>query len=163
MPRPHDPLDQVNLLELRPVRVAAWSDDESTVAIERPKPSKPWFRSPGEWLSYQMSSRWVRLDERGSFVWRSLDGDASVGEVARRLREEYGDDVDPAEERVGLLVRALRVQGLLAYPEWDERASDPVALSKGRSPQSPDSEVLPSARARIAGAATSHPSGNHPV
>jgi hypothetical protein len=66
-----------------------------------------------------MAVKSLRLDEVGSFAWQLLDGEHTVGQVAVAVREHFGDAVEPAEERVGHLVRLLRQEGLIAYPEWD--------------------------------------------
>jgi hypothetical protein len=67
-----------------------------------------------------MSANRIRLDEVGSLAWKSLDGDRTVSEVAALLREAFGEEVDPAEERLGHLIWLMRKEGLLAYPGWDE-------------------------------------------
>lgn len=112
-------LESVNLLELRPVRTAQWEEVEDQVVIQRPKPRGRGLRSVGEWLGFWMSVPRIRLDPRGSFVWLRLDGKRSVQQVADDMRTEFGDEVEPAEERTGLLVRQLRSQEMVAYPEWD--------------------------------------------
>jgi len=115
-------LKQVNLLELTPVRLAPWSEVEGRVVIERPKPQGA--GRFGEMVRYWLAVRRIRLDERGSLVWRLLDGERSVADVARGLREEFGEEVEPAEERAGELVRMLHKDDLLAYPDWDEFRPD---------------------------------------
>ena len=108
-----------NLLELTPIRTARWSEDAGRVVVEIPVPSRPW-RAPLAWLGYKMSSKRVRLDEVGSLAWSLLDGRRTVGAVAGELRERFGDRVEPAEERLGTLVRSLHRGGLVGYPGHDE-------------------------------------------
>jgi hypothetical protein len=108
-----------NLLELAPTRTASWSEDAGRVVVEIPAPCRPW-RAPFTWLSSKMSSKRVRLDEVGSLAWTLLDGRRTVGEVAAVLRERFGDRVEPAEERLGTLVRSLHRGGLVGYPGYDE-------------------------------------------
>ena len=117
-----DPLAEVNLLDLAPVRLAAWSEVEGRVVLERPRPGGRGLRRLGGWLAHHMSSRRVRLDSIGSAAWRGFDGRTTVGEVARLLRQELGEAAEPAEERLGHFVRVLRREGFLAYPGWDEPA-----------------------------------------
>ncbi|MGB3563158.1 MAG: PqqD family protein [Thermoanaerobaculia bacterium] len=114
-----DPLGEINLLELAPVRVARWQQVEDRVVVDRPKPHARFPRILLEWLSHLMAVKSLRLDEVGSFAWQLLDGEHTVGQVAVAVRERFGDAVEPAEERLGHLVRLLRQEGLLAYPEWD--------------------------------------------
>ncbi len=67
-----------------------------------------------------MSTRRIRLDDRGSAAWLRLDGRISVRELADEMRAEFGAEIEPAEERLGVLIRQLRSQDLVAYPGWDE-------------------------------------------
>jgi hypothetical protein len=114
-----DPLGGINLLELAPVRVARWRQVEDRVVVERPKPRARFPRILLEWLLHLMAVKSLRLDEVGSFAWQLLDGEHTVGQVAVAVRERFGEAVEPAEERLGHLVRLLRQEGLIAYPEWD--------------------------------------------
>lgn len=114
-----DPLGDINLLELAPVRVARWQQVEDRVVVVRPKPRARFPRILLEWLTYMMAVKKLRLDEVGSFAWQLLDGKHTVGQVSVALRERFGEEVEPAEERLGHMVRLLRQEGLLAYPEWD--------------------------------------------
>ena len=113
------PPEGANLLELVPLRAASWTEDDGRVVVEIPAPSRPW-REPLAWLSSKMSTKKVRLDEVGSFAWNRFDGRATVGEVAAALRERFGDRVEPAEERLGTLVRQLHRGRLIGYPGYDE-------------------------------------------
>ncbi len=119
MPR-EDPLATVNLLELRPVRRAEWREVDGRVVIERPRPTATGLRAASEWLSFLMSTRLIRLDPKGTFAWLRLDGARSVQQLAEEMRAEFGTEIEPAEERLGILIRQLRSQDLVAYPGWDE-------------------------------------------
>ena len=84
------------------------------MVVEIPTPSRPW-RAPLAWLSSRMSTKRVRLDEVGSLAWTLFDGRRTVAEVAAALRERFGDRVEPAEERLGTLVRQLHRGGMVGY------------------------------------------------
>lgn len=88
--------------------------------VERPAPDRSWARAPLRWISFLMSTRRIRLDPKGSYVWTRLDGRRSVADLAAELRAEFGAEIEPAEERLGVLIRQLRSQELVAYPGWDE-------------------------------------------
>jgi hypothetical protein len=115
-------LEQINLLELTPVRLASWSEVDGRVVIERPKPASA--GKVREQLRYWLAVRRIRLDERGSLAWRLLDGTKTVADVALALREEFGEQVEPAEDRAGHLVRMLHREDLLGYQGWDEIQPD---------------------------------------
>ena len=110
----------MNLLEIAPVRLAAWEEDrDGRVVLTRPRPRTRGLRGLADLISFWMSVRRIRLDAVGSYCWRQLDGRCTVGELAQRLREEFGESVEPAEERVGQWVRIMRHQDMLAYPGHD--------------------------------------------
>ena len=69
-----------------------------------------------------MSANRIRLYEVGGFAWTHLDGDRTVAEVGEMMRAEFGDRVDPVEERLGHFVQVMREEGFVAYPGWDEEA-----------------------------------------
>ena len=77
-----------------------------------------------EWLGYYMSMRKIRLDEPGSTAWRLLDGSRSVHEVVREMRREFGEAVEPAEERVGRLIQLFHQEDFISYPGWEAMESD---------------------------------------
>ena len=117
-------LGNVNLMDLRPVRAASWEEDDGKVVLVRTPPEGAKRRRLKEWLRFWLSCPRIRLDERSSRVWQLLDGERSVGEIVQQLRSEFGAEVEPAEPRVGELIRRLRDERLLAYPGWDEIPDD---------------------------------------
>jgi hypothetical protein len=117
-------LEQVNVLDLVPVRRASWVEKDGRVVIERPKPERRSLAALFEWLGFYMSMRKIRLDEPGSEAWRLLDGRRTVHDVVRDLRERFGDEVEPAEERVGRLVQLFHQEDFISYPDWDPPGLD---------------------------------------
>lgn len=113
-------LEQVNLLELAPVRIAPWTLAGERVVLHRPPPRSRGFTGLGERVSCWLAPARIRLDALGGFTWRRLDGRATVGEIAAALRAEFGEQADAAEERVGRFVRDLHREGFVAYPGFDE-------------------------------------------
>lgn len=116
-------LREVNLLELAPIRVAAWKEVGERVVVQRPQPAGQGLRGLGERLSYLLSVKRIRLDELGSFAWKRLDGKTTVARAAQAMREQFGERAEPAEARLGHFVRLLRQEGLVRYPGWDEGES----------------------------------------
>lgn len=110
-------LAEANLLDLTPVRRAAWNDVGGQVVLERPPPGRGGLRGLGDRLSFAMASRRIRLDEVGSCAWRCFDGATTVAEACTALREGFGDSVEPVEERLGHFVRYLHQDGFLSYRE----------------------------------------------
>ena len=124
-PRREDPYAGVNLLHLSPSRDVEWkieADGRVVLFRERPRVRGP--RSLVRWLSFVMTPPRIRLDDVGSFVWCRLDGRTAVGSIAEELRREFGERVEPAEQRLGEMIRLLRRERLLSYPEPE---ADPPA------------------------------------
>jgi hypothetical protein len=115
-------LEGVNLLGLAPCRIAEWEEGDGRVILLRPFPTTVGFRGLLDRFFHRMSARRIRLDEMGSSAWRSLDGTRTVAEVGELMRREFGDRVDPVEERLANLIWMLRREGFLAYPGWDDGA-----------------------------------------
>ena len=113
-------LENVNLLTVSPVRAAEWREVDGRVVVERPRPRRSWLRAPLERLGLLLTARRINLDDKGSFVWKRLDGSHTVAELATELRARFGESVEPAEHRLGALVRQLRQGGLVGYRDWDE-------------------------------------------
>ena len=42
----------------------------------------------------------IRLDEYGSFLWREIDGQRTVGDLAQRMKEQFGDGAEPLYDRL---------------------------------------------------------------
>ncbi len=113
-------LRSTNLLELAPRAAAEWEEVDGHVVILRPKPVAKGLRGLWEKFRYFSASSRIRLDDMGSHAWRMMDGRHTVAEVANSLRDRFGKEVEPAEERAGQLVRMLRHEELVSYPGWDD-------------------------------------------
>jgi hypothetical protein len=115
-------LEGVDLMGLAPFRLADWEEVDGRVVLVRPPPRTPGLRGSVDRVLHRLSANRIRLDDLGSFAWHHLDGERTVGDVADLLRAEFGERVDPAEERLGHMVRLMRREGFLGYPGWDDPA-----------------------------------------
>ena len=55
----------------------------------------------------------VPLDPRGSWIWGQVDGERTVGDVARGFRETFPEDEEQVEERVCHYVAAMVGHGFM--------------------------------------------------
>lgn len=97
----------VNLLDLKPERRIEWEESEDGRLVLL----VPRFRNRFlvKWIVPRLRSPYirVRLDELGSAVWNCCDGKSTCMEIAEKMREKYGDAVEPVYDRVGIFVRRL--------------------------------------------------------
>ena len=113
-------LSRVDLLGLVPFRRASWREDGDRIVVEVPRPTRRGLRGLVDRCGWWMGPRQVRLDERGSVLWRQVDGSRDVRDLARFLRAAFPDDDEQIVPRVGAWIRALRAQSLIGYRGWDE-------------------------------------------
>ncbi|MGD2123802.1 MAG: PqqD family protein [Gemmatimonadota bacterium] len=113
-------LEGVNLLGLAPHRIAGWDEVDGRAVLIRPAPETRGIRGFMDRFFHRMSAQRVRLDELGSFAWNLFDGKRTVAEVGEAMRERYGEEVEPVEERLGRLVWLMRREGFLGYRDWDD-------------------------------------------
>ncbi|MDH3457774.1 MAG: PqqD family protein [Gemmatimonadota bacterium] len=119
--RRDNPLAEVNLLEIAPARCAEWEEVDDRVIVIRPRPTSTGARLLLDRFLFELSAKRIRLDEIGSFVWRQLDGEHTVGEIASQLRGQYGDRLESIEDRLGKLIWSFRREEFVMYPGWDEK------------------------------------------
>lgn len=118
-------LEKINLLDIAPVQLTECEEVKGQLVIIRPKPERRGILRILHWLQYWMAVPRIRLDDRGAFVWNHLDGRRTVGEIVELARGEFGDVVEPADERVGRLVLMFRREDLVAFPGIDSEPASP--------------------------------------
>jgi hypothetical protein len=94
-----------DILERVPARVRDFLVEEEKVIVLVPR-----FDGPlGSWVSKRLKNPCyrVRLDRFGTAVWNLCDGTKSVREIASALRQKFGEEIEPAEERVAGFVQRL--------------------------------------------------------
>lgn len=50
----------------------------------------------------------VDLEEYGSFLWLCMDGERTVEQLARQLKEQYGEEAEPLYERMVQYIKILK-------------------------------------------------------
>lgn len=97
----------VNILEMKPLR----KFDTERPAGERVNILVPRFGAGKivKALAPRMakSTFRVKLDDFGSFVWQHCDGETTVAEICEKMRNKFGEAIEPVEERVGKFVEKL--------------------------------------------------------
>ncbi len=42
----------------------------------------------------------IKLDKYGSFVWQFIDGNTSIFEIGKKVKEHFGEEAEPLYERL---------------------------------------------------------------
>ena len=91
----------------RPRRRLDWRDlDDGRCVVLRPRFGEG---GVGRWLAARLGNPCyrIRLDDVGSFIWKTCDGETPLTVIAGRLRAEFGGRVEPAEERLARFVQSM--------------------------------------------------------
>ena len=89
-----------------PVRTSEWREGEGAVTLLVPRFGRGRF---GAFLERRFRPRpyRVQLDDVGSFIWKRCDGKSRVDEIGTSMRDEFGERVEPVEERLVKFLKNL--------------------------------------------------------
>ncbi len=105
------------LPELVPERTRRWlSSGPGEIRVLEPRYG---HTALGRWLarSLRKPDIEIKLDELGSAVWEACDGRATVGDIARHVRDRFGDRIEPAHERLGRFLHQLERTRLIRWKQ----------------------------------------------
>ena len=106
-------METPQLMRARPRRRLDWREaDDGRCVVLRPKFGES---RVGRWLGARVGNPHyrIRLDELGTFVWKACDGETPIGDIIVRMREQFGTDVEPADERLVMFIRKMTKSRLL--------------------------------------------------
>lgn len=96
-----------NLFDLKPARNLTWETGEQELVVL----TVPKFRNRllAKLLLPRLKKREyrVKLDDVGSFIWNSCDGQLTVLEIADRVAKKFGGDADALYARVADFFKKL--------------------------------------------------------
>lgn len=105
-----------NYLERIPKREEkfSWKEDEKgivTLEIE----NRGFFNRLFQILLKKPKVSFVHLDEMGSFLWKRLDGEKKIAELAEGFREAFGEKAEPLYERLAKYMQILHSYGFISF------------------------------------------------
>lgn len=102
-----------NILDMIPIRKCEWEENDII------KVMMPRFKSRiGKRFCKLLKKKGtykIKLDKRGSEAWKLCDGKKTVKNIADELKEKFGEEVEPAYERVAELMNIMESNGLITY------------------------------------------------
>ena len=114
-----------NYLDFIPILAAKhqWtSDEDGNVTIHMvhdgvfDRIAQKFFHRPG--ISH------IKLDELGGFVWRQIDGQHTVGQIADRVKKQFGNEAEPLYDRLVQFMKILYNNGFISYRKKSSEPSD---------------------------------------
>lgn len=58
---------------------------------------------------------YIHLDENGSFVWESIDGESNLIKIGEKVHEHFGDKAEPLYERLAKFISILASYGFIEF------------------------------------------------
>lgn len=114
-------LKDLNYLEVRPIRNYNETVDENNlVTVLIPKFKN---RFAVKFVIPYMQHKFfkVKLDEFGSAAWLLIDKRRNVGEIAAELVKQFGEKIQPVEERLTRFFTGIYEQRLITFLEIQQK------------------------------------------
>lgn len=67
------------------------------------------------WLVKKPATSYIELDDIGTIVWLSIDGEKSVYDIGQELKNRLGERAEPIYERLTMYVRYLNRKGWISF------------------------------------------------
>lgn len=110
-------LKKANYLNLTPMRLLQDEvGEDNKVALLFPKFEGKLTK---KYIAPMLKSPYIRmrLDEFGSAVWLVIDGKKKVQEIADELVQQFGDKIQPVEQRLTKFLTLLYTQKVITFAE----------------------------------------------
>ncbi|UCE39814.1 MAG: PqqD family protein [Candidatus Aminicenantes bacterium] len=106
---------EVNLLELIPEQnILSEKTEDGFYVLLKPKYRHPWMVK--HILPRLKSPHYkIKLDDIGSFIWDHCDGRKTAKEISGKLKEKFGDKVEPLYERLGSFFQNLEKNKFITF------------------------------------------------
>lgn len=109
----------VNYLELTPIHNHEFTTENELVKVLIPKFKSEFMQ---KFIPRHKSKHiTINLDELGTAVWNKIDGNNKVGNIVSELSEEYGDKIQPANERVTKFLTQMYQYKFILFKEIERK------------------------------------------
>jgi hypothetical protein len=109
-------LKSSNYLNLTPVRAMSYEEHDENVTVLIPKFSNIFLKKVvGPYLKKPFIQ--LKLDRFGSVTWMLANGKNNVGEICGRLKETFGESIEPVHERTTKFITKLYQNDLITFKE----------------------------------------------
>ena len=105
----------VNLLSLIPEHnILSKKTEEGLTILLKPKYRHPWMVK--HVLPRLKNPHFkIKLDDIGSFIWELCDGMRTFEKIGEKLREKFGEKVEPLYERLGTFFQNLEKNKFIIF------------------------------------------------
>ena len=103
----------LDFVHARPRRLLEWCEEDGRCVLLRPRLGSSRLV---RWVAGQVGDPHyrIRLDEVGTLVWKACDGDTSLADIVGRMRDRFGERVEPADHRLSRFILKMLKGRMLA-------------------------------------------------
>ena len=114
--------ENIDWTALIPKRKIDWEIDPDTkfVIIKKTKFKNALLK---KYLLPKLKRPNYSIDETGSFIWHKINGKNTFAEIAENIKEEFGESVEPVNDRLGQFINSLRRYEFITFLNIDEISS----------------------------------------
>ena len=98
---------------VRSDRVEWQTTDDGCVTLR--VENKGVFNRLAQLLFFRPKVSYIHLDSFGSFVWSRLDGKTQASDIAEAMEKQYGNKIQPTEERLFRFLGILKENGFIVW------------------------------------------------
>jgi hypothetical protein len=101
-----------NVLEMIPAYNSQFEDDNGRITVLLPRKQN---RFVAHFFPQRLRIRYFKLhlDDYGTYVWKQINGCKTVFEIAHELKQQFGAEIEPVYERLGLFINLLAQRRLI--------------------------------------------------
>jgi hypothetical protein len=102
-----------NVLEMIPAHNSVFEEENGRITVLLPRKQN---RFVARFFPQRQQLRYFKLhlDDYGTYVWKQMDDRKTVFEIAHELKEQFGAEIDPVYERLGLFINLLAQRRLIS-------------------------------------------------
>ena len=106
----------LDFARVEPRRLLEWREQDGRCVLLRPRLGSS---RVGRWMAGLWDDPYyqIRLDEVGTLVWKACDGRTSLADIVGRMRDRFGDRVEPADQRLARFMRKMLKGRMIAISE----------------------------------------------
>ncbi len=109
-------MSRLEFARVQPRRLLEWREQDGRCVLLRPRLGSS---RVGRWMAGLWDDPYyqIRLDEVGTLVWKACDGRTSLADIVGRMRDRFGDRVEPADQRLAEFMRKMLKGRMIAIRE----------------------------------------------
>ena len=91
----------------------SWTESEGIITVDMYH--KGFYAFIAQKFFKRPSVSHIALDKNGSFIWKNINGENTINDIALLVKKEFGNDAEPLYDRLVQYMRILKNNGFITY------------------------------------------------